>query len=228
LTTVPLPGLIVEPQGQTAVVNITDSHGNIATAYSDAFAVNPVSFPDTITSRTKFYLSSEGPWTVSAKVSGVELAGGSYGLEDGQLGTVTLPLGQLVGAFISGSIQAASDINCTANAVTTILTTPSLQLGTYLFFWTVDLATSASELHLTTTLQMGTASGTFAGPQAQAGISDTVGALSGGVGGTIVTITSAGTVQLVGNNPNGSAITVLHLTGTGSYPATCMSWLKIG
>lgn len=87
----PLSGIIVNPNGQTSVVvNITDSHSNAASAFSDSGGQSAVTFPQTISARTTYYLGTDGPWTVSAKVNGVELAGQSVTLEGSQVGTVTL------------------------------------------------------------------------------------------------------------------------------------------
>lgn len=80
----PLPGIIVEPNGQTVSVTITSKvTGATPTVYSDPFAVNTVSMPKTISARTTFYTSSEGPWTVN---------GQTVILEDNQVATVNIPL----------------------------------------------------------------------------------------------------------------------------------------
>lgn len=80
----PLPGIIVEPNGQTVSVTITSTvTGATPTVYSDPFAVNTVSMPKTISARTTFYLPDEGPWTVN---------GQSVTLEDTQVATINIPI----------------------------------------------------------------------------------------------------------------------------------------
>lgn len=87
----PLPGVIIDPNGQEPVINITNAAGTLATAFVDTFAVTPITFPMTLQGRTTVYLAGEGPWTISAKVNGNELAGNVLGLEGNQVGTITLP-----------------------------------------------------------------------------------------------------------------------------------------
>lgn len=77
----PLPGVIVDPNGKTIAVAITDSNGNTPTVYSDPFGLSPVAIPQQITARTTYYMPSEGPW----KFAGL----GTVTLEDAQLATLT-------------------------------------------------------------------------------------------------------------------------------------------
>lgn len=107
----PLPGVLIDPNGQEPVVNITNAAGTAATAFVDTFAVTPLTFPITVTARTTIFLAGEGPWTVSAKVNGIELAGQVMGLEGNQVGTVTLPAPLTTGQLATLTAESQQIIN---------------------------------------------------------------------------------------------------------------------
>lgn len=83
MTSVQLPGVLIDPQGQTATISITSGPtGGTPIVYSDPFAVTPVSLPHSISTPTKFYLPTEGQYVVN---------GQSFTVEGTQVATVTLP-----------------------------------------------------------------------------------------------------------------------------------------
>src|ERR1700722_6416462 len=84
----PLPGIIVPATIPNTVVNIYSERGSLITAYADRFGLIPISFPQTISASTTYYLPSEGPGQVSAKSSGIELCGSVIILEEQQVGTI--------------------------------------------------------------------------------------------------------------------------------------------
>lgn len=86
----PLPGVLIDPQGVSTSVAITDSHGNTPTVYADRFAVTTITMPDTITARKTYYLPGEGPWTVTPTANGEVTAATTLTLEDAQIATVTV------------------------------------------------------------------------------------------------------------------------------------------
>lgn len=67
---VTIGGLGIDPQAQTLVVDITPR----AKVYSDEAGTTLASFPQTITDRTRWWVDTPGPYTVSVKRNGVEIA----------------------------------------------------------------------------------------------------------------------------------------------------------
>lgn len=120
-----LAGLIVPVFVAGTVVNVTDSRGNLASAYLDGSGFIPVAFPQAISVPTTYYLPAGGPWTVSAKLNGIELCGQSVTLEAAQVGTVTLVLskaeqyGLMTGAITNSAYVAPSELGA-ANGVATL------------------------------------------------------------------------------------------------------------
>lgn len=108
--TFPYKPLVVDISGfSSVVVTFTDAHGGTPTVYADAFGVTPVSLPDTITARKTYFLPHDGPWTTSAKVSGVEMAGSTLSLSGGA-GTVSLgPAGRVGFGTAEGTISPGND-----------------------------------------------------------------------------------------------------------------------
>lgn len=94
----PLPAVAVTPPGgQTVIVTFKSAGGATATVYADSGGATAVTLPTTITAATVFYLPSGGPWVVSVKLLGVELAGQTVVLEESQVASVSpaLPVGGL-------------------------------------------------------------------------------------------------------------------------------------
>lgn len=65
----------VDPQGQTVTVDVLDTSGvSVVTYDSPQFAATARTLPLVITSQTDFWLHSPGPYDVSCKVGGAEVA----------------------------------------------------------------------------------------------------------------------------------------------------------
>lgn len=80
--TYPLPGVIVDPSGQSTSITITSkTSGQTPTVYSDNAGQNVVSMPYTISAPYTFYLPNPGTWTVG----GVDVT-----LSDDEVATVNL------------------------------------------------------------------------------------------------------------------------------------------
>jgi hypothetical protein len=86
----PLAGILIEPFGQTALITISiPPFNNNASLFSDSLGQNPVANPQTISSRTTFFMG-DGTYFVSAVVSGQETAGVTVLIEDNEVATVSL------------------------------------------------------------------------------------------------------------------------------------------
>lgn len=75
--------ITVDPSGRSTDVTITNVYGDNAVTYSSLNGSSAVTFPDTITSATTYYLASGGDYTVSAEVDGVEVAGSKVSARHG-------------------------------------------------------------------------------------------------------------------------------------------------
>lgn len=130
----PLPAVIVDPQGVSTSVAITDKNGNTPTVYSDQNGVNTISLPSVITARTKFYMPGEGPWTFTPTANGEVTSATTLILEGAEVATVTVgssftagQWSQLSGAYVSvlaasGDTTGATDggvINAALSAAVT-------------------------------------------------------------------------------------------------------------
>lgn len=105
----PYPALIVDPQGVSTSVTISDTHGNTASVYADAFANVAVPMPQTITARTTYFMPGEGPWTVTPTVDGVALSGITLTLgRSSEAGTVLVPITYARSTQITGGGGGAS------------------------------------------------------------------------------------------------------------------------
>ena len=86
----PYPGVIVEPQGVSTSVAITDSAGHTPTVYADRFGLSTISMPDTITARKTYFLPGEGPWTITPTANGEMTSASTVTLEGDEVATVTV------------------------------------------------------------------------------------------------------------------------------------------
>lgn len=85
----PMPGVIVDPQGQTVSVSITASpSGATPTVYKDQGGANTWTMPATISSPTRFFLPNPGSYTVNGQI---------VTIEGSEVATVTLQSGAYVG-----------------------------------------------------------------------------------------------------------------------------------
>ena len=79
-----LPGVLVDPQGQTISVTILSKpSGATPTVYADPLAMTARTMPATITSPTVFFLPSEGQYSVNGR---------TFTVESAQVATVSIPL----------------------------------------------------------------------------------------------------------------------------------------
>lgn len=93
----PLPGIRVDPQGQTVAVTITSgTTGTAPTVYADSNAGSTVSMPFTISAPKTFFLPNPGSWSVN---------GQSVTVEGNQVATVSA----------ASTVGAASSVTSAAN-----------------------------------------------------------------------------------------------------------------
>lgn len=84
-------GVGIDPQGQTVVVTITPA----AKVYTDAAGTTLATFPQTISSVTKWYVTAAQEFTVSALIDGVEAASGTgttrvVNIEQGEMQVISV------------------------------------------------------------------------------------------------------------------------------------------
>lgn len=86
-------GVGIDPQGQTLAVTITPA----AKVYTDAAGTTLASFPQTITSVTKWYVSAAQEFTISALADGIEVASGTgttrvVNIEQGEMQVISVTI----------------------------------------------------------------------------------------------------------------------------------------